>query len=332
MPVRVLNGEEVARCLPMPACIEAMDTVLRSLARGQALLPLRTVLRLPSDQGFFGVMPAATSTPDVFGVKVISVFPKNEGTRYDSHQGSVLLFEPEHGTLAAILDASAITAIRTAAVSAVATRALAQEDVGDLAILGTGVQARSHLDAMQCVRKLRRVRAWSRHESNRLAFAKWARHRDVEVETPVTIAETVKGADLICTTTSSHQPVLALDDVTPGAHINAVGSSIKTARELDSALVAHSRLYVDRRESAFAEAGDFLIPRAEGLVTDAHILAELGELLLNPALGRRSPQEITVFKSLGLAVEDLAAGSVALGHAEQTGTGLVLELGGIRQD
>jgi ornithine cyclodeaminase len=332
MPVRLLTGADVSRLLTMEACIDVMHDVLGALARGEALQPLRTVLRLPRERGAFAVMPAQVSRPDAFGVKVITVFPGNEGTRYDSHQGAVLLFEPGHGTLAAIMDASSMTAIRTAAVSAVATRLLARPDAGDVALLGTGVQARTHLEAMRAVRTIRRVRAWSRHESHRRAFAEWAGHRyGIEVEIPATAREAVLGADLICTVTASRTPVVEGAWLSPGTHINAVGASLPDTRELDTAAVVRARLFVDRRESALNEAGDFLIPRAEGAISDEHLRGELGDLLVGRLIGREDESQVTLFKSLGLAVEDVAAAHVVHQEAERRNVGTLVELGGLRE-
>jgi alanine dehydrogenase len=230
------------------------------------------------------------------------------------------------------MDAAAMTAIRTAAVSAVATRLLARDDAGDLAILGTGVQARTHLEAMRVVRAIRRVRVWSRHDANQRAFAAWAGQRfGCEVETPASARDAVAGADLICTVTSARTPVLAGDWIAPGVHINAVGASLRDARELDTAAVVRARLYVDRRESALNEAGDFLIPLAEGAITEAHILGEVGELLLGRAVGRQGPADVTLFKSLGLAVEDVAAAHLVWSEAERRNVGTVVELGGLRE-
>lgn len=332
MPVRVLTGDDVARLLPMERCIGVMADVLMALAHGEATQPLRTVIRLPGGRGAFATMPAQTGTPDAFGLKVITVYPGNEGTAYDSHQGAVLLFEPVHGTLVAIMDASTLTALRTAAVSAVATRALARADAGDLAILGTGAEARTHLEAMRCVRSLRRVRAWSRSHSNVAAFAAWARdHLGVEVETPPSARDTVLGADVICTVTSSRVPVVASAWVSDGAHINAVGASQPDARELDSATVARARLYTDRRESAEHEAGDYLIPLTEGAIERVHLIGELGEVLLGRVAGRTSTDQVTVFKSLGLAVEDVAAAHAIHAEAERRDAGMVVALGGTRE-
>jgi ornithine cyclodeaminase len=274
---------------------------------------------------------AAGAPGTSLAVKAITVMPGNHGTRYDSHQGAVLLFEGEHGSLQAVFDASAVTAIRTAAVSGVATRALAREDAGDLAILGTGVQADTHLEAMLAARPLRRIRAWSRGAEHVRAFAeRAARRHDVRVEPAPSARDAVEGADLVCTVTASREPVVEAGWIAAGAHVNAVGASVKTARELDSDTVARARLFVDRRESALAEAGDFLIPRGEGRIPEAHILAELGEVLLGRHPGRRSRDEVTVFKSLGLAVEDLAAARLAHARALASGAGTWVELGGER--
>jgi ornithine cyclodeaminase len=329
MRVLVVDRAGVEELLPMDACIGAMADALATLSRGDAILPLRQVLLLRDGSGAFAVMPAVLGSPPAIGVKAITVFPGNHGTELDSHQGAVLLFEAERGRLLAVMDAGAITAIRTAAVSAVATRALAREDAGDLAILGTGVQARSHLDALRLVRPLRRVRAFSRRPEHVQAFVEHAaRRHGIAVEPASSAREALEAADLVCTTTSSREPVLAGDWLTPGTHVNAVGSSLPTARELDTAAVVRARLFVDRRESAVNEAGDFLIPKREGAVVDDHIQAELGEVLLGRHPGRRSAEEVTVFKSLGLAVEDVAAAQVIHDNAVRTGRGAWVDLGG----
>ena len=303
----IVSRAHVARLLPMAACIETMADALRATARGEVALPLRQVVLLPDGRGALASMPAVS---DVHGmsVKVITVLPGNHARGLPSHQGAVLLFDGEDGRLRAVVDARAVTAIRTAAVSAVATRLLARADAGDLALLGSGEQAHTHLEALRLVRPLRRVRVWSPTAAHRIAFAARASTADLAVEPMATAQATVHGADLICTVTAAREPVLHGAWIAPGAHVNAVGASLKTARELDTDAVARARLFVDRRESALHEAGDFLIPRAEGAIGDDHIVAELGELLLEGmAPGRRNAREITLFKSLGIAVEDLAA-------------------------
>ncbi len=331
MKVLIVNQTEVARLLPMGECVAAMEEALKGLARGEALLPLRQVVMLPGNQGALAAMPAYSETLKATGVKVITVFPGNRGTEYDSHQGAVLLFEAGHGSLKAIVDASEVTAIRTAAVSGVATRLLARPEAADLAILGSGVQARTHLEAMLIVRPPKRIRVWSPTPDHAKAFAERESKRlGVEIEPMGSARGAVKDADIVCTVTSSREPVLKGDWLAPGAHINAVGASVKTARELDTAAVKKASLFVDRRESALNEAGDFLIPKAERVIGDDHIRGEIGEVLLDRVPGRTLPEEITLFKSLGLAVEDLAAVHLIYSKAVEYNVGLWVELGGGR--
>jgi ornithine cyclodeaminase len=272
-------------------------------------------------------MPAVLADPPAMGVKIITVFPGNHGQGVDSHQGFVMLFEGERGSPLALIDAIAITAIRTAAVSGLATRLLARDDAGDLAILGSGTQARSHLEAMQAVRSIRRVRAWSPHRERLEAFVNDEAARGVEVEISDGAREAVEGADIVCTVTAAAEPVLAGDWLSPGAHVNAVGASLAANRELDSAAVRRARLFVDRRESARSEAGDYLIPLREGAIGEDHIIAEIGELAAGLAKGRETADEITLFKSLGLAIEDLAAARWIHQQAVATGSGTPIPLG-----
>jgi len=327
MPIRLLNRAEVTRLLPMEECIEAMVAALSALSRGAAQLPLRTVLRVGGDIGFFGVMPGELREPPAVGAKIITVYHGNEGSPLDSHQGLVVLFNPGNGAPEAILDAISITAIRTAAVSGAATRVMSRDDAGDLALLGSGVQARTHLEAMACVRPLRRVRVWSRHPARAREFVEWAPHSLKQTVEPMeTAARAVEGADLICTVTASATPVLEGAWVTTGAHLNVVGSSVATSREIDTSAMARGRLIVDRVESVMKEAGDFLIPRAEGAIDDDHIRGELGDVLTGRVAGRTGPDEVTIFKSLGLAIEDLAAGELVLRKANASGVGVVVDL------
>jgi ornithine cyclodeaminase len=331
MPILIVNQDEVRRLLPMAECLDVMEETLSALARGEALLPLRQVLMLPGGQGAFAAMPAHLSSPAAIGIKVITVFPGNHGTEYDSHQGAVLLFETEHGRLLAVMDATSITAIRTAAVSGVATRALSRLAASTLALLGSGVQAATHLDAVALVRPLRRVRVWSRDPARVARFVTAARSRHpFDIQAAASAREAVEDADVVCTVTASREPVLEGAWLRPGAHVNAVGASLRTARELDSAAVARARVFVDRRESAASEAGDLLIPRAEGAIGDGHVQGELGDVLLGRVDGRTRDDEITLFKSLGLAVEDVASAHHIHRRARATGVGTWVELGGSR--
>jgi ornithine cyclodeaminase len=331
MKVLVVNGSEVRTLLPMDECIDVMSDALAALARSEAMVPLRQIMWLPEKVGALGMMPGYISGIDVVGLKVITVFPGNHGTQYDSHQGAVLLFEATHGQLLAIMDATTITAIRTAAVSGVATRLLAREDAESLAILGSGVQAGTHLAAMLHSRTIRRVCVWSRDAEHAQHFAERESERHgISISHALNVQKTVEESDIICTTTSAREPILKGEWISPGTHINAVGSSVPFARELDAASVKMARLFVDRRESALNEAGDFLLAKEEGIIDDSHIVGEIGDLIIGGIAGRRTSGEITLFKSLGLGIEDIAAANHIYGKAAQSNAGTAVELGGER--
>lgn len=333
LEVLIVNQAEVPRLLPMKECIDVMARAFAALARGDANVPLRQVLWIAEKTAALGLMPAHLTGTAAVGLKAVTFFPRNEGTDLDSHQGAVLLFEAGRGRLLAIIDATSVTSVRTAAVSALATRLLAREDAGDLAIVGSGVEARTHLEAMLAVRKIRRIRVASKTPERARAFAEREAKRHGAPITPCpSVREAVSGADIICTVTSSKEPVLLGEWISPGAHINAVGSSVATARELDTAAVVRSRLFVDRRESALAEAGDFLLARNAGAVTDDHIQGELGQLVTAAVTGRTSPADITLFKSVGLAIEDVAAAQHIYSKARGSGFGKFVEFGGGRHD
>jgi ornithine cyclodeaminase/alanine dehydrogenase-like protein (mu-crystallin family) len=327
----ILSQSDVDRLLPIGACIDVMASTLATLARGDAVLPLRTVILIPQTTDAFAVMPGFLGAPKTIGAKIITVYPGNHGTAFDSHQGAVLLFDPENGSLSALLDATSITTIRTAAVSAVATRLLARTDASTLAIIGSGVQAHAHLESMCAVRPITSARVWSRNAEHAGALARVARDRfRIEARVASSGQDAVRDADVICTTTSAREPVLLGEWLAPGTHINAIGASQASARELDSAAVVRSRLYVDRRESALKEPGDILVPLNDGDIGPEHIVAEVGELLIGRGQGRRDDRDITLFKSLGLAVEDLASASYVYAEAIRTGAGVRVELGGAR--
>jgi ornithine cyclodeaminase/alanine dehydrogenase-like protein (mu-crystallin family) len=331
MDVTVLSAADVTKLLPMRDCIQVMRDALASLARGKALVPLRMVMRMPDASGFLGLMPGQIGPDDgregALGMKAVSVFPGNARRGIDTHQGAVLLFEAETGRLSALMDGATITAIRTAAVSGVATDLLARRDAEELAILGAGVQARTHLEAIAAVRPIRRVRIWSRnpeHAANLASEA--AASSNASIEAVPTAEAAVRGADVVATVTASPEPVLQRPWLKDGAHINAVGSSIPTTREIDTATMAAVRLFVDRRESALNEAGDVLIPIREGAFAADHIQAELGDVIIGTDPGRRSAAELTLFKSLGLAVEDVASAAFILKRAQQTGVGQMVRM------
>jgi len=317
----VVGHDEVKRLLPMEECIELMASVLADLARGDVWQPLRFVVRPPDEPSLMGLMPAHRSEPAAsYGLKVVCIFPANAARGIDLHQGGVLLFDGETGELRALVDASAVTATRTAAVSGVATRLLARADARELAILGSGVQAKAHLEAMAAVRPFERCRVWSRTPEHAAAFA-----ADAQAPFPLEAVESaedaVRGADVLVTATSAPEPIVRRDWLRPGTHVNAVGSSIPTARELDADTIAAAALFADARESMVNEGGDYLFAAREAGVGPEHIRAELGEVLIGSGDGRRGDDELTVFKSLGLAAEDLAAAEHVYVRARAAGAG-----------
>jgi ornithine cyclodeaminase len=323
--VLVLSEADVERLLPTADCIDVMGDVLADLARGRLHQPLRTIVQPPETESLVAVMPTYRFAPEpAYGLKVVCIFPNNPSRGLDTHQGAVELFDGETGQLRAVMNASAITAIRTAAVSAVATRALAREDARELAILGAGAQGRSHLDALAAVRPFERARVWSRTADHARALAADA-NAPFPVEVAASAAEAIRGADVVVTATASPTPVVERDWLTEGVHINAVGACLPTTRELDTATMADASLFVDRRESALNEAGDYVLAAEEGAIGPDHVRAELGEVLVGAVTGRTSASELTVFESLGLAVEDLAAAEFLYRRARESGAGATVE-------
>ena len=327
MKILILNHDEVVQLLPMQECIGVMREALIRLARGQVHQPLRMIVRPPDAAGVMGLMPSYISGDDAaYGLKTVCVFPENPSQGKDAHQGSVMLFSAETGELQAMMNASAVTAIRTAAVSGVATDLLAREDAHELAIVGAGVQARTHLAAMSCVRSIERCRIASRTiEHARQLVDEMSDRFPFPLAAVETVAEALADADLIVTATNAKEPVLKREWISPGVHLNVVGSSSPKSREVDTATMAAATLFVDRRESTLNEAGDYLFAASEGAIGPDHIRAELGELLTGSKRGRTSPDEITLFKSLGLAVEDLAAAAYLYKKAKELNAGTWVE-------
>jgi ornithine cyclodeaminase len=326
MDLRILGGADVRRLLPMGDCIALMRRTMIDVSAGRAEIPLRTVMPVPGAKGLMGLMPGALEGAG-FGIKLVSLYPGNPAAGLSSHLGLVILFEPDHGRPVALIDAAEVTAIRTAAVSGLATGLLARDDADDLAILGSGEQAASHIEAMLCVRHVRRVRVWSRTAAHAEAFARRAGERHgLEIETAPSVRHAVAGADLVCTTTGAREPILEGAWLAPGAHVNAVGSSIPDTAEIDAELLLAARFFVDFRPSAEAEAGEYRRARAAGFIGPEHIVGEIGELAAGLVQGRRSPQEITLFKSLGVSAEDLAVARFLLDRAQEKGVGQVAAL------
>jgi ornithine cyclodeaminase/alanine dehydrogenase-like protein (mu-crystallin family) len=324
--IRVLRGSEVRQLLPMTECVDLMHRTMIAVSERRVVLPLRSVMVMPGEIGMLGNMPGYLADPECFGVKLVSLIPRNKPPQYSSHLGLVLLFEAEHGCPVALLDAAEITAIRTAAASGLATRLLARPDAGDLALLGAGEQARSHLEAMLAVRSLRRVRVWARDRGKAAQFARaeGARHQ-ITIEPSASVKDAVDGADIICTVSKAREPILLGDWVAPGAHLNVVGSSIAGAAEIDTAAVVKSRFFVDYRESTVNEGGEYLRALKSGDITLEHILAEIGEVANRTKIGRRALSDVTLYKSLGIAPQDLASSHYVLEKARAAGVGQVID-------
>ncbi len=319
--MRVLSEADVRDLLDMEACIEAMTEVLASLARGELYQPLRSIARPPEAETLLGLMPAYRGgAAPAYGLKEIVVVPTNPARGLDTHMGGVLLHDGETGELLAIMNASPITEIRTAAVSGVATRALARADARRVAILGAGAQARGHVHALRAVLDDPEIRIWARRTEAAEALA-----AEVGASVAPSVDTALFGVEVVCTTTAAAEPIVERRWLAPGAHINAVGSCFPTTRELDTETVAQASFFTDRRESCVNEAGDYVIAAAEGAVGPDHIRAELGEVLAGMHPGRESEGELTVFESLGIAVEDLASAELVLRRAREQGVGAEVE-------
>src|SRR5580700_2681640 len=305
--MRFIDREEVARRLTYEVCMPVVRDAMIALSRGETKQLLRSIIVL-SEGRLFGVMPGAMGAAAPFGAKLISVFQENFAKGKPSHQGLVILFDPETGAPVCVVDAGEITAIRTAAASAVATDALARKDARRLVILGYGEQAATHARAIGKVRSLESISIWGRSPERARAFAE---RMHSELSVPVKVAgvvrEAVAGADIICTVTAATEPILKGEWVRPGTHLNLVGSGYAGPVEVDNDLVVRSRFIVDSREGVLSQGAEFLRAKAVGLVDDGHIVAEIGQVLAGDVEGRRSAEEITVYKSLGHVVQDLAS-------------------------
>jgi ornithine cyclodeaminase len=318
----LLTERDVRALLPMDDLIEAMHQALSEFSSGRVQQPLRTVLDVGPQHAFFGVMPAFIPKNGALGTKLVTVFGSNAALGLPSHLATILLMDSSTGELMAVMDGRYITEARTAAVSAVSAKLLARDDAGVLAILGSGVQARSHLRALSRVRPVREVRVWSPTARHRRAFAE-----EMQRDTTAPIADVsspedaVAGADLIVLATASREPVVRSEWIADGAHIAAVGACRPDEREMDTAAVRRARVFVDSRTGALAEAGDLVLPMREGAFDERHIRGELGELASGAIAGRQSPRDVTLFKSLGMAVEDVAAAHLAYTRAIERGLG-----------
>lgn len=319
----VIGGADVRKLMSMADCIPIVSRAMRTVSRGGAQLPLRIGARVPGTPNLVATMPGYLAEPASLGAKVIAVYPANAQRGLSSHMGVVVLFDPQEGVPIAMVDAAAITGLRTAAASAVATNVLARTDAADLAVLGTGEQAAAHVHAMAEVRKLRSVRVWGRSPEKANAFAARESVRlGLRIAVSTTVEEAVSGASIVCTTTSSREPILEGEWIAPGTHVNLVGASSVDAREASDSLVMMSRYFVDFRPSALAQAGELHAALGQfGAQMAAHIRGEIGEVLNGTAAGRTQEDEVTVYKSLGIAAQDLAVAHVVYERARQSGVG-----------
>ena len=324
---RLLTEQHVHSLLPMPDLIADMESALAKFSAGEVLQPVRTVLTVGPTKAYFGLMPAFVPSPASLGAKLVTVFGENHSRGLPSHLATILLLDPETGSLIALMDGRYITEARTAAVSAVSARFLANANASKLALIGTGVQARSHLEALQHVRQIKDVRVWSPRPQSREQFIDDMSPKfSIPIRDCATAETAVAGADLVVIATSSKTPVVEAAWVTNGAHVMCVGACRPDQREMAPALVKRARLYVDSRAAALAESGDVVMNIADGLFDQSHVRGELGELVLGRASGRGGESDVTIFKSLGMAVEDVVAADLVFRRASETGAGTELTL------
>jgi ornithine cyclodeaminase len=332
MAVLVLSHDDVVAALTPEDCLAAVEGGLAARARGEMEMPLRMMMAPSGAAGLLGLMPAWGADPaadpkPVFALKAVCVVPDNPTRGLDAHQGTVTLFDGATGVPTAILDASAVTSIRTAAVTALATRELARPDARELAILGAGVQAAAHLDALLRVRHFTAVRVYAPTAAHVRHLLDDRPGAAAELSAAVSAEDAVRGADVVVAATTAREPVLRREWLAAGAHVNAVGAGTPAFRELDTATVAAAELFIDSRESLSAEAGEFRLAVREGAIPGLdHVRAELGEVLVGAHRGRSGPEALTVFRSLGIAVEDLAAATRAVAVARERGLGVEVPL------
>jgi len=324
---RLLTEAHVRSLLPLPDLIAAMEMALARFSSGEVLQPVRSVLMVGPQQAYFGLMPAYVADPPQLGAKLVTVFGDNHRRGLPSHLATILLLDPDTGALIALMDGRYITEARTAAVSAVSARHLARTEASTLAILGTGVQAHSHLEAIAAVRPIRDVRVWSPTPASRQRFvAEMSGHVPAALTAAASAEDAVRGADIVVLVTSSPSPVVDSSWVAPGAHVISVGACRPDHREMDPPLVARARLLVDSRAAALVESGDIVQGLAEGRFDPGHVAGELGDVVRGALPGRTSPDQVTVFKSLGMAVEDVVSADLVYRRALVSGAGTDLTL------
>ena len=322
----IINREEVERLLPMAECIDAMSEAMQATSSGAVSMPPRLFTPLVDDSGSLGLMPGSTLDPPYFGAKVISLRFDNPAKGLPTVQGYVSLFDHGTGIPVALIEGSSVTAIRTAAASGLATRALARQQACTHGVFGTGVQAVTHIDAVSSVRDIGRVIVWGRDAGKARRFAaEQSACKGLQITATEDPAEAA-ACDVVSTVTAATEPVLKGEWLRPGIHVNLVGAHTPDAREADTAAVRRSRVYVDLTESAMNEAGDLLIPLAEGAISAAHILGEIGQVLTGAVPGRTGDADITLYKSLGIVAQDLFAAVHIYARALEDGVGVEVDL------
>ena len=307
MSIPVIDADSVRSRLSMSACIDLMEDTQAAISRGDIHLPLRSILPVGEGKGFFGVMPGEVGTATLFGAKLVSLYPGNPAKGLAAIQGYILLFDNSDGTPKALVEAASITAMRTAAASGAATRALARENAHSLALLGYGVQAESHIEAMGVVRDIREVRVWGPSIDKARTFAARHARTGLKLEAVETPGEAVRGADIVCAVSNASDPLILNSDVSPGAHLNMVGAHTAKDREVDGETVGRSRVYTEVTAFALAEAGDLLLAIEEGNFSEGQILGEIGALYEGSIEGRTGDDEITLYENLGNTAQDVAA-------------------------
>lgn len=325
MPLTIINAAGVRELLPMSECIDAMEPAMIAATTGTISMPPRLVAPLIDESGTLVLMPGSSTELAAFGAKVINLIPDNPTRGLPAIQGFIALFDYTSGTPVAIIDGAEVTGIRTAAASGLATRLLAREDARTCGIFGNGVQAVTHIDAMRAVRAVEEIIVWGRNPDKVRAFAREQEERTgIEVRATEDPAE-AGACDLVCTTTTSPEPILAGEWVRPGAHVNLVGAHSLTTRECDTDLVVKSSVYVDLMESVRNEGGDIMIPVEEGAIDETHIIGELGELLQGKIPGRQDDRQVTLYQSHGINAQDMYAAKHIHAKAQEAGNALMVD-------
>lgn len=325
--MRIITQSQVERLLPVDACVDVMRDAMMATSRRDVTLPIRQFMPVPNARGKLALMPGTLGDPACFGIKLVCKYDRPHGDPLGTHVGMVMLFDSEKGIPLAMIEGSSLTAIRTSAASALATDILAREDSTRLAIIGNGEQAMRHVHAMRAVRNIDHITVWGRDADRAGEFAKAVVDKtDITTEAADSATAAVAEADIICTTTSAKQPILSGADLKAGQHINLVGSAIPTTAEVDDEAVLKSRFYVDYRDAAMAAAGELLGAIERGIVTESHIVGEIGDVIDGNAPARGSDDEITCYKSLGVSSQDLAAAHAAWAKAEAENGGMTVDL------